>query len=184
MYRVTEKEWKKNRKMKSLEMKTRTTNPNIRVSPTRSPKRETEQVASTPRRNAPGMIRNLVFDAPIRTVSEANRSSREPWQVKMRRRKDQQTAMGVMFLNALQGRRVELPCVVRLTRVGPKRMDSDNLAGSFKACRDQIARQIGVDDGDTRITFEYEQTPIGERSYNVIVEIQTRDTTPKPVGAS
>lgn len=114
---------------------------------------------------------NLSFDAPIKTVSEANRSHKEPWQVKMRRRKAQQAEMDVMLLNALQGRKIPLPCVVKLTRIGPKMMDSDNLAGSFKACRDQIARRLGVDDGDPRIRFEYAQTPIGERSYNIRVEI-------------
>lgn len=118
-------------------------------------------------------IREICFDAPIKTVSEANRSSREPWQVKMRRRKSQQLEMNVMFKNALQGRQIPLPCTVKLTRVGPKAMDTDNLAGSFKACRDEIARVLGVDDGDPRIRFEYEQTPIGERSYNILVEIRS-----------
>jgi hypothetical protein len=117
------------------------------------------------------VIRSLEFDCPIRTVSEANRSNREPWQVKMRRRKAQQQEADIMLLNALQGRKVQLPCRVKLTRVGPKAMDSDNLAGCFKAIRDAIARRIGVDDGDPRIKFEYDQSPIGRREYNVKVEI-------------
>lgn len=112
----------------------------------------------------------LVFDAPIKVISEAN--CRDHWRVKSDRRKKQQREIDAMLLNALQGRKVELPCSVKLTRVGPKILDGDNLQSAFKATRDAIARRLGIDDGDPRIKFEYNQTPIGERSYNVIVEIQ------------
>lgn len=118
-----------------------------------------------------GTIRNLVFDAPIKTISEAN--CRDHWRVKSQRRKEQQQTVTGMLINALRGRQVALPCVVRLTRVGPKVLDSDNLQSAFKATRDAIARKLGVDDGDERIKFEYDQTPIGEYSYNVIVEIRS-----------
>jgi hypothetical protein len=113
----------------------------------------------------------ISFDAPIKTVSEANK--REHWTVRSRRRKAQQQEADVMLLNALQGRKVKLPCLVKLTRVGPKLLDSDNLAGAFKAIRDALARRIGVDDGDPRITFQYEQRAVGRREYNVIVEIKS-----------
>lgn len=118
-----------------------------------------------------GSIRTIVFDAPIKTVSEANR--RDHWAVKSRRRQEQQQTVTGMLMNALQGRKVQLPCVVKLTRVGPKVMDDDNLAGSFKGVRDAIARKLGIDDGDPRIKFEYEQTPVGEQSYNILVEINS-----------
>lgn len=116
-------------------------------------------------------IQELQFDAPIRTVSEANKSNREHWGSKSRRRIAQQQEVDVMLLNALRGRKVQLPCVVKLTRVGPKSLDSDNLASAFKAIRDAIARRLGVDDGDKRIKFEYDQIAIGFREYNIRVEI-------------
>jgi len=116
-----------------------------------------------------GFIKSLTFDAPIKVISEAN--CRDHWAVKSRRRKAQQQEMDVMLLNALQGRKVELPCSVRLTRVGPKVLDGDNLQSAFKATRDAIARRLGVDDGDSRIRFEYEQQPVGRREYNILVEI-------------
>ena len=116
-----------------------------------------------------GIIRRVTFDAPIKVISEAN--CRDHWSVKSRRRKAQQQEMDIMLLNALQGRKVPLPCTVKLTRVGPKRMDDDNLANGFKATRDAIARRLGIDDGDPRITFSYEQVAIKERLYNVVVEI-------------
>lgn len=114
-------------------------------------------------------ITQLEFDAPIKTISEAN--NRDHWTKKSKRRKSQQQEVDVMLLNALQGRKIALPCVVRLTRIGAKALDSDNLAGSFKAVRDAIARRLGIDDGDPRIKFEYSQEAIGRREYNIRVAI-------------
>lgn len=48
------------------------------------------------------------------------------------------------------------PWEVVLTRHGP-RMDDDNMAGVFKAIRDEIAKWLGVDDGNRRwVTWRYE----------------------------
>lgn len=46
--------------------------------------------------------------------------------------------------------------VVTLTHVGPK-MDDDNLASSFKAVRDEIATNVGTDDGDAFYEWRYAQ---------------------------
>lgn len=118
------------------------------------------------------VIRKLDFCAPIRVISEAN--GREHWAVKMRRGKAQQQEIDAVMSNALRGRAVALPCVVRLTRIGPKALDSDNLAGGFKACQDAIARRLGIDDGDTsKVTWEYKQMPVGIRDYGVKVSISS-----------
>ena len=64
-----------------------------------------------------------------------------------------------------------LPCVITLTRIGPRRLDSDNLAAIFKALRDGIADRLEVDDGDPRVTWRYAQ----ERGkYGVRVEFEPR----------
>lgn len=42
------------------------------------------------------------------------------------------------------------PVSVVLCRLGPKLLDSDNLAGSFKHVQDAVARFLGVDDGDVK----------------------------------
>lgn len=118
-------------------------------------------------------IRNVDFLAPVRVVSEANQ--REHWAAKMRRKNEQQELMAVAMQNALRGRRVELPCSVMLTRIGPKALDSDNLAGSFKHCQDAIARKLGADDGDTeKLTFTYSQAPVRVREYGVKVTITSQ----------
>ena len=49
------------------------------------------------------------------------------------------------------------PYVVTLTRVGPRRIDSDNAVSAFKHVRDEIAARIGINDGDTRIAWLYRQ---------------------------
>ena len=50
------------------------------------------------------------------------------------------------------------PVLVVLTRVGPRRLDSDNCAGACKACRDGVADWLGVDDGDeSKVLWAYEQ---------------------------
>ena len=115
----------------------------------------------------------LAFAIPVRTVSEAN--LREHWRAKHGRKKIQQH-MTVEAWPKLNGHLralavVKPPCLVRLVRVGPKRLDPDNLAGSFKHVQDQIAALIGIDDGNERIKWEYEQVAVGKRVYAVRVEI-------------
>lgn len=115
-------------------------------------------------------IRQLDFMAPIKTVSEAN--GREHWAVKNARKLNQQTAVMVWMGNALKGRQIALPCVVKITRIGPRKLDSDNLLSSMKGIRDEIARILKVDDGDeSKVRFDYDQMPVGIRDYGVKVKI-------------
>jgi hypothetical protein len=112
------------------------------------------------------------FQAPVKTVSEANQ--REHWAIKFHRKKTQQLEMLAALHNNLIGKRIEFPCVVRLTRIGPKALDSDNLAGSLKHVQDSIARKLGVDDGDTeKVRWEYAQFPVRIREYAVKVQIRS-----------
>ena len=116
-------------------------------------------------------VSQIDFMVPgCKTVSELNQ--REHWAVKNRRKNDQQEAVAVAMLNALRGRKVQLPCSVTLTRIGPRKLDAgDNLSSAFKGIRDQISRQLGVDDGGDQVEFHYSQMPIGSRDYAVKVQI-------------
>ena len=51
------------------------------------------------------------------------------------------------------------PLVVTLTRIAPSNgVDDDNLCGSLKACRDQVAAWLGVDDKRRDVVrYEYSQ---------------------------
>ena len=101
----------------------------------------------------------ITVTLPLRIVSVSNQ--REHWAVKARRTKSHRHA-------ALAVPKAELPCTVKLTRIGLKTLDGDNLQGGLKALRDGIADRLGVDDADPRVTWEYAQER-GE--YAVRVEI-------------
>lgn len=56
------------------------------------------------------------------------------------------------------------PLVVTFVCVRRKRLDDDNLAGGCKALRDAVARWLGIDDGDVRVEWRYQQavgSPVG-----------------------
>jgi len=119
---------------------------------------------------SPFLGRSIEFYAPIRIVSEAN--DRSHWAVKYKRKTAQQGEMIIILRNVLRKNpKVAFPCVVSLTRIGPRRIDDDNLANGFKGVRDSIAHELDVDDGDHRIRFEYDQEVIGKREYGVRVKI-------------
>lgn len=48
-------------------------------------------------------------------------------------------------------------CIVQIVRYGRRSLDLDNLASAYKACRDLIAGQLGIDDNDPRIEWRYDQ---------------------------
>lgn len=108
------------------------------------------------------------FYVPTKLVSEAN--MREHWAIKNKRKKGQQRAVELTWM--AQRIRVAPPVVVHLTRVGVRKLDSDNLAGSAKGVRDQIAKLIGVDDGDERkVRWEYSQRKGLPKEYGLEVRI-------------
>lgn len=122
-------------------------------------------------------LRSIDFLAPIRTVSEMN--VREHWAVRNKRKRAQQEAIAVAMQNVLQGRRIELPCVVRLTRLAPRKLDShDNLRAALKATVDQICKKLEVDDGSDQVSFEYSQMPVASpKTYGVKVSISSLENS-------
>lgn len=79
---------------------------------------------------------------PMRTVPGMN--VREVWQARSRRVKRERSVVG--WVLSVQ-KKPEIPCQVRLTRIAPSAgVDDDNLSGSLKAIRDQVAEWLGVDD--------------------------------------
>ena len=93
----------------------------------------------------------IYFMVPVKTVSEANK--REHWAVRAKRTKEQRTRAKQRTRAAM---RQQGPCIgtkpnpilVHMVRMGPRKLDSDNLAGALKHVRDGIADALGVDDGD------------------------------------
>src|SRR5215469_18479034 len=96
----------------------------------------------------------LSLHLPLKTVSESN--CFEHWTKKHKRHKEQKNAVHSAF-------KLNLPAKVTLTRISPKQLDSDNLAGSFKWIRDAVAEEFrpglapGRADDHAGFTWVYEQ---------------------------
>jgi len=105
---------------------------------------------------------------PIKTVSEANR--REHWAVRNKRKQAQQHDFVALW--RCFGGKVTPPAVVTFTRYSCNVLDSDNLAGAFKGIRDALAREIGIDDGDLKVQYRYEQERIPKREHYFTVTIE------------
>jgi len=104
-----------------------------------------------------------VIELPLRIESCANK--REHWATRARRTKAHRLAALAVPVHPL-------PCVVTLIRVAPRKLDDDNLASGFKALRDGIADRFGVDDGDPRIRFKYDQVRGKAKEYGARVLVE------------
>lgn len=117
----------------------------------------------------------LKIEIPIRTCSEANQ--REHWASKAKRVKSHRMATAWHLANNRGALSVccavlrERGLLVRLTRIAPRKLDpGDNLNGSMKAVRDEVAKWLGVDDRDgTGVVWDYDQRPGGVGVYGVEV---------------
>lgn len=107
----------------------------------------------------------MTVTIPMELPSIAN--LRLHWRAMDRLKKQQKQAVAV----AMHGTAIPvLPVVVTLTRIGLRRLDSDNLASAFKYVRDSVAACYGVDDGDERYTWVYQQRT--GKAYSIEIEIK------------
>src|SRR5688500_753521 len=114
----------------------------------------------------------------IKTVSEANQ--REHWAAKSKRKKSQQHDLKILWQEHTRkyerkhGKpEVTIPAIITFTRFSCKQMDADNLAGAFKHVQDQLARELGIDDGDGSVTWVYKQERTPKREHYFTVNIET-----------
>ena len=105
---------------------------------------------------------------PIRLLSEAN--MREHWSRRKKRRASQRGQVRLVAQATMT--RPALPCVITLTRVAPRSLDSDNLVSSFKASRDGLCDWLEVDDRTDEIDWNYRQEKGGVREHLLKIEIQ------------
>jgi hypothetical protein len=91
---------------------------------------------------------------PIRIISEANQ--REHWRKSASRKAlHRNTTRCIMQSHSRPW--TDGPVTIKLSRIAPRVLDSDNLQSGFKACRDGVADWLGIDDGSPRLTWDYEQ---------------------------
>lgn len=110
----------------------------------------------------------------LHLVSEANAH-----EVHWHRAKRAKQQHGVVGLVLRAHRPVAAPCEVRITRLAPGTLDTDNLQGSAKHVRDAVALWLGVDDKDPRVTWHVGQ----ERTKHYGVRIAVRPWSPTAVGS-
>ncbi len=120
-------------------------------------------------------VEHFTIKMPIKTVSTLN--CREHWVVRHRRGAKQKRDTLICCTAAypqgidLEGRKA----TIRLTRIGVRKMDSDNLAGACKAVRDGIAIWLGINDGHDSLTWLYDQIIDRGNANNLIAEISVGD---------
>jgi hypothetical protein len=92
---------------------------------------------------------------PIRTTTGLN--FRESWFVRSKRVKRERKATRWFWIKAKPPPFI-LPLRITLIRISPgNKADLDNVVGGLKGVRDQVAEQLGFDDGDPRISWRYGQ---------------------------
>lgn len=114
----------------------------------------------------------VLLHLPVVVRSEAN--VREHWAKRHRRFQDQRFLVRCAWRNEVgshseRNLRGFLPSTIVLTRLGGRRLDSDNLAGAFKAVRDELAALMEFDDGDDRVSWDYKQAKAKEQGIRVEV---------------
>lgn len=108
----------------------------------------------------------LPFSVVIPLRAQGSQNIREHHMVRSRRvAKERDLAM---LKTARLPESIRPALVVRLTRVGARTLDFDNLVSSLKAVRDGVARRLKVDDATPLVSWEYAQAK-GE--YAVRVEV-------------
>ena len=67
--------------------------------------------------------------------------------------------------------RPAIPCRVVITRIAPRKFDSDNAIHACKPIRDEVAKWLGIDDRhDDRVQYVCEQQPSDPHQYWVRIE--------------
>lgn len=109
---------------------------------------------------------------PIKLVSEAN--AHEFWRARQRRAKAQRT-IARMALRVQCSGFLEWAgnATVTITRIAPRSLDDDNLAGSAKHVRDGVADALGINDRDPRVAWRYAQARGLPKDYAVQIEVTT-----------
>jgi len=113
----------------------------------------------------------IILSIPVKTVSESNDHSH--WTSKHKRHRIQKQAIWSAFKEG--NVQVSTPCHIKLTRLAPGTLDSDNLSSALKFVRDTVASQIipglapGRADDDKLITWDYSQEK--NKEYAIRIEI-------------
>jgi hypothetical protein len=104
----------------------------------------------------------ISFTVPGEAPSTPN--LREHYMVRARRTKAQRAKVARLMPAWKEGPLL----IIRLTRVAPRQLDTDNLAAALKGHRDAVAAKLRIDDATPLVRWEYEQRK-GEPAVDVLV---------------
>lgn len=96
----------------------------------------------------------ISFSIPVKTVSLTNQ--REHWAVKAERAKTQRSSAARKAKVMCHGK-IKPLMTIRLTRIGARILDDDNLRSALKSVRDGIASALRIDDASPLVKWEYWQ---------------------------
>src|SRR6202789_1146039 len=82
--------------------------------------------------------KTLIWDIPLRTISELN--TREHWAKSSKRHRQQKITVSLSLKDKI--RLVSLPCIIKIIRISPRILDYDNLVSSQKWVLDSICDLI------------------------------------------
>lgn len=118
----------------------------------------------------------------IRIVSESN--VREHWSKRNCRANGSKSKKNqtighrqlVMLTLRTKAKKPRLPCVIKLVRIAPRKLDQGNIAAALKHVQDGCADWIGVDDRrDDLVKYEYLQDVGEPKEYALRIEIVETD---------
>jgi hypothetical protein len=113
-----------------------------------------------------------VFSIPLRLNVSLN--SRMHWAKRAKIVRAQRAAVALSWSRwGMKGKATE-PSVVTLSRIAPRRVDDDNLRGLLKGVRDEVATQLGVDDGGKLVKWRYEDRKGAVREHAVQIRVETQ----------
>ena len=113
----------------------------------------------------------MKVEIPLKIESSLN--LREHWRVRANRNSSHRSA--AWFSLKAAGRWDQFPCVVTLTRIAPRELDSDNLQGGFKSVRDGVADWLTLNDNDRRIEWRYAQEKGAAKQYAARIEVASAE---------
>lgn len=81
------------------------------------------------------LLNKVIWELPLRTVSESNKS--EHWTISSKRHRQQQWFIRILY--GKEGSKIKLPCICTMIRLSSRLLDEeDNLRMAFKWIKDEI----------------------------------------------
>jgi len=113
------------------------------------------------------------FVAVVPLKLERSGNTREHWRKTHKRTQEHKMlTTSCLRLQIAPGRFMSLPVQVTMIRLGPRRMDSDNVVSTFKDVQDAVADWLGVGDGDLRVDWVYKQAR--STQYGVVILVKPK----------